>query len=295
MTDAITLIGFIADLNGNEDNLISAEPVVRVHEKEFVAHGVGWDIDSLRPLLAEQRQYVRMLKPAAEVSISPGEYVWLAGPNLVSGIALFRALRGLSLELHSTWALHARGYKWRVGTDRQFLDLKTKSANLMERVLHQMLFDSLEKSHGDAKRAFDLYSAMDTIPSRNRLLNRALFYVENTDAYGLAMTRERAIQSGFFQSRDEFEKCLNELRESLMLTRLSAVAAGASANQATEDASAVNRTRARPYVDALGGWTASEVVRQGWENHQVFVSGTAMDHSWLDHLLLFEGKEVDTR
>lgn len=250
---SVTLIGFIAELRGNEDNLISGEPVVEIDGQQYVAHGRSWTLESLEFLSPDQSAYVRDFRDTETCPIEPGDVVWLAGSNFVADVQNFPTLREFAADLKINWKLSSQGFKWRLGSQADLDDLLVQQANRVEIQLHQLLFDRLEKSHGESNRAFRMYSVLNVVESANRLINRGLYYFEIRDEYGFQLVCHQSASSSFFDSIAEFETAVEQRRTSLRRARL---------DEATPD----------PHPLSATSWTALEgsnlgTFEQAWRRY----------------------------
>ncbi|VXB34137.1 hypothetical protein [Aeromicrobium sp. 9AM] len=221
----LRLVGFVADLAGNEDFLLTAEPIVSNEGRKFVAHGRHWTVESLRPVSTGEERFANFLKDDDTEPIEEGHVVWLAGRNFVSDVLSHSSLVAFSREIGSPrWKLHSRGYKWRTGPIREFDDRRVQLANILESQLHRQLFDQLEKTLGDLASTFRLYLALATERTKSRYLNIALYHFEMRDTYALGLTRHRAVINGdLFADASTFDQELAQLRSVLTAARLDEV------------------------------------------------------------------------
>lgn len=214
--------GVISDLNGHEFALYAASTVLVDGADEYVVPATAWTDDDRLPLADADRPYVRAIDGDAGPAVSTGEVVLLAGPRLVRAVdANEHALRSLKLELAS-WQSTVHGYRWRVGTVGLLAELKTSASRIVREQLHRLLFDPLEKrSTGDAQRIFELYRALDTTDSRERLVTVGLFHHEMRSESKYRLTRARAGAGRHFDDADAFDREVQRAHDWLASERLS--------------------------------------------------------------------------
>ena len=214
-------MGVIADLRGNEDHLISAEPVVERDGQLFIAHGSDWEFDDLVPLGPGEQDYVTFLRPRDHGPIEQRQVVWLAGRNFVADVQSNMALLDVRREFQSTkWRNLRLGYRWSIGSMLEIQELRQRISNHLEPSLHRQLFDSMELSHGDAAGIQRLYAEVADPTDGRRYLNLGLYFHAIRDQFGLELVCARAVANAEFNDEKEYWSALDELRASLSSTRL---------------------------------------------------------------------------
>lgn len=206
-------VGFIAELDGNEDHLILADPVVRRGDSFYRAvGGTQWNDDQLRRLKASERKYVSFFKEGDYRTIKPGEAIWLAGCNFMEDLCRLPKLAQY-IEQTKSWGLYLRGYRWTVGSPRKFEEFQTSLETTLTQYICGMLADPMEKTHGHADPAFRVYSVLNTARSADRELTKALYFFEQGDKFSFDLTVALAVDDGLFPNESDFWEMLAKFSE----------------------------------------------------------------------------------
>ncbi|MHA7291512.1 hypothetical protein ACX80V_17990 [Arthrobacter sp. MDT3-24] len=220
-TSGFELVGFVADLVGNEGHFITAEAVIKFDEEVYVAPTSSeWRTHDLRRVGADQRDFIYWFPQTSSIFIDEGQSIWLAGPQFVSKLAQASPLKlGEFRSQFLAWA-GFRKYRWTIGTDAGFQSLNLRLARSIEQLLHQILFDSSASSFGNADILYDLFSVLD-VPGRPEFeLTKALYFDEKRDEYSKTFVIENAILDGIFRNHWAFTLKLRAMKARLRRARL---------------------------------------------------------------------------
>lgn len=220
-TSGFELVGFVADLAGNEGHFITAEAVIKVGEEVYVAPATSeWKTEDLRRVGADEHNFIYWLPQAKSIFIDEGQSVWLAGPRFVSKLAQASPLKlGEFRSRFLAWADFQK-YRWTTGTDTGFQSLNLRLARSIEQLLHEVLFDSSASSFGNADILYDLFSVLDVPGQPDFELTKALYFDEKRDEYSKTFVIENAVVDGIFRNRQEFASKLGVMKSRLRRARL---------------------------------------------------------------------------
>ena len=266
MSVSSTLVGVIADFRGDEGHAIVASAVVEIEGQRFVAQTDEWDVRSLKPLKPSQETFVTPIRARDRRPINPGELVWLAGPKFVNDVRNFHALRAFSFRL-GAWPVLRYGFRWEIGSRTAFSDMNGQIAAEVEKLLHGLLFDALEKTFDEAERAFRLYAALQAPPSRDRYRTLGLYYFETRDAYGYDTVAIEAVALRYFESREAFAQDVTRLRGWLKERRLSEIGAPALLRNSTAS-STLNVHELEAWAARISSGQSSRKRYQQWPQRE---------------------------
>lgn len=220
-TSGFELVGFVADLAGNESHFITAEAVIKVDEEVYVAPTTSeWKAEDLRRVGADEHSFIYWLPQTNTIYVDEGQAVWLAGPRFVSKLAQASPLKlGEFRSRFLAWT-EFRRYRWTIGTDAAFQSLNLRLARSIEQLLHEILIDSSASSFGNADILYDIFSILDVPEQPDFELTKALYFDEKRDEYSKTFVIENAIIDGTFKNHREFASKLGALRSRLQRTRL---------------------------------------------------------------------------
>lgn len=220
-TSGFELVGFVADLPGNESHFITAEAVIKVDEEVYVAPASSeWRTQDLRRVGADQGDFIYWFPKTISASIDEGQLVWLAGPQFVSKLAQASPLKlGEFRSQFLAWP-DFRKYRWTIGTDAGFQSLNLRLARSLQQLLHQILFDSSASSFGNTDLLYDLFSVLDVPGHAEFELTKALYFDEQRDEYSKTFIMDNAVLDGLFRSPWEFALKLRVLKARLRRARL---------------------------------------------------------------------------
>lgn len=215
------VVGFISELDGNEDHFILADPVIDRNGALFRAvGGTQWTEDDLRALGDRDRRYLSLFKDGYKRAIAEGEAVWLAGSNFVEDLSRLAKLDEV-IEQTNTWTLYLRGYRWTLGSPRKYREFNQSLEAALTEYIADALTDPMEKTHGHAGPAFRVFSVLNTGKSKDRELTKALYFFEQKDKFSFELGMSLAIDDGLFGDEEEFWKELGEYRQWIFTPRLS--------------------------------------------------------------------------
>lgn len=203
------LVGFISDLDGNQHQLFSADPVLRSGDDLFVAEAKQWTPDRLRRISPSDLRFVEQIPDEEQVSIQPGEVVWLAGRSFAAELtAITRtpasSLAQLRREIARWNRTRRLGFAWSVGTRAQLMRLIAEPTTDITALLHRALFDRQELSHGDAESYFLVFRGLVQQDSLEHLVTRAVYYQARHDDQRLMSVARRAVRVGVAVDSDDF-------------------------------------------------------------------------------------------
>lgn len=213
MSEAV-LIGYIGDIDGNDDNLVAMDAVTREGRQYFRYPASGGNRIEIG---TSDLDYVHECSPELARRWDAGDVIWFAGRHLVARSVTDVVLRPFA----ATWSLTAQGHRMRTGSASELRRWRDHSAGQLSVHLCRYLMDPMEKEGGQAQRTLDLYLAIENTAVPRRFLNAALFYHEQFDYESYDFERERAVLSGAFKDVNEFDSEFNDLLTFLQKERLS--------------------------------------------------------------------------
>jgi hypothetical protein len=210
------LLGYIGDIEGNDDNLVAMDAVTGEAGRYFRYPASG---DDRIEIDASDLDYVHECSPELARRWVVGDVIWFAGRHLVARSVTDVVLRPFA----ATWTLTAQGHRMRTGSASELRRWRDHNAGQLSVYLCRYLMDPMEREVGQAQRTLDLYLATENTAEPRRFLNTALFYYEQFDYESYRFERERAVLSGAFTDLDEFDTQFEELLTFLRNDRLSVV------------------------------------------------------------------------
>jgi hypothetical protein len=207
------LLGYIGDVDGNDDNLVAMDAVAEEAGQYFrypASGGNRIEVD------ASDLDYVHKCSPELARRWSVGDVIWFAGRHLVARSVTDVVLRPFA----ATWTLTAQGHRMRTGSAPELRRWRDHSAGQLSVCLCRYLMDSMEREVGQAERTLELYLAIENTAEPRRFLNTALFYHEQFDYESYQFERERAVRSGAFADADKFDTQFEEMLTFLRSDRL---------------------------------------------------------------------------
>jgi hypothetical protein len=215
------LVGFAADLVGNEGHFIIGDAVVESDDKVYVVSTTSdWKKEDLRPVREDQRRFIYWLSSKTPTSIQEGQSVWLAGPQFVSKLAQASPVKLEAFRSKFLGWPEFRKFRWSVGSDSDFRSLNLQLARSLQQLMHQVLFDANAFSFGNPEILYDIFSVLDVPDQAEFELTKALYFDEQRDEYSRKFVAENAVLDGLFKHRAEFEIRLRLLKLRLRRRRL---------------------------------------------------------------------------
>lgn len=221
----VELVGLTGDTRGLENRLTEMAPLVVRSQAPgsavsvMAAPGLDWSLDRLVETSTGDDRYMHFVRPTTD--IEPGQTVWIAGPSFFKQLRGCSATREEALRI-GAWRTLPGGFRWARGLRREFHELSEAIANRVAPALHRSLFDSLEKSHGDAASLFNLFEAVGAERTQERLLDRALYFYETRDVHSYDWVREQSIViDRAFTDIEHFERSFQARRDWLKSVRWS--------------------------------------------------------------------------
>lgn len=219
------LVGFISDLNGNEAQLFTADPVLKHRGQLLVAEARSWQRENLRPVLQSRMRFIEQIPTEEQRPIQPGEVVWLAGRSLISDLSrVDRALSGSLSHLRreiGRWNRTRRmGFAWTTGTRSRLAQLIEQPLVDITALLQDALFDRQELSHGDAAAYFAVFRGIVQDDDLQHLITRAIYYRERYDDQRMLTVARRAVNAGVAGDQGEFLDALEQRVQRLSARRL---------------------------------------------------------------------------
>lgn len=213
MSEEILLLGYIGDIDGNDDNLVAMDAVAQDAGRYFrypASGGERIEID------ASELDYVHECTPELARRWDVGDVIWFAGRHLVARSVTDVVLRPFA----ATWTLTAQGHRMRTGSASELRRWRDHNAGQLSVYLYRYLMDPMEREVGQAQRTLELYLAIENTAEPRRFLNTALFYREQFDFESYQFERERAVLSGAFTDVDQFDSQFEEMIAFLRSDRL---------------------------------------------------------------------------
>lgn len=217
-SEPFLLRGFTAELEGNENAVVFARPVVASDGVDYVVEETDAGDFELRRLANRDREYVRWFPEEDQGFIDVSEGVWVAGPQLIRGVNAGRT-KQFSRKVQA-WAPLRNGYRWTTGTNRDYLDFMQVGQNLFEAEFHYAVFLQSRKKGGSFRQSFKLYQAFALEDTLGRALNSALFYSEAHELRSYSIQVADAVLSDHAGSNQEFETLLSAFRNRLIKARI---------------------------------------------------------------------------
>lgn len=239
--DFFQLAGFAAEIAGNEDHLVLAEPILSIHNEFFVVRSSDWNIEKLPEY---EHKFVTWLGTERLERIREGDLVWVAGRAFSAGLSSSSFLRKYALQI-SAWQIARKGIRWTTGSTRHFAELHLGISSQMEKAMSAYLFDPLEKSLGEADDMCKIYRDLDVPESSDRFVWLGIFFHEINRAHrDFRVTARLAVRSGFFASDEDFEGAVAKRLKWLKEARLSEthlIPAHATTHSFSEEGSLASR------------------------------------------------------
>ena len=208
------LLGYIGDIDGNDDNLVAMDAVTKEDGRYFrypASGGERIEID------ASDLDYVHEASPELTRRWAVGDVIWFAGRHLVTRSVTDVVLRPFA----ATWTLTTQGHRMRTGSASELRRWRDRNADQLSIQLCRYLMDPMEREVGQAQRTMELYLAIENTAEPRRFLHTALFYHEQYDYESYQFERERSVRSGAFADLAEFDKQFEDLVAFLRDDRLS--------------------------------------------------------------------------
>ncbi|WP_157485195.1 hypothetical protein [Frigoribacterium sp. Leaf8] len=243
----IRVVGFAADLLGNENAIFSADPVLDVEGTLFVAVNGRHESVSLREVTEDTLPYVHRLRTSPPVWHEAGQVVALIGPQLKQLVEGVHSLRGQADKLHD-WHVASRGFSWNVMEREALADFRMTVRKAVRPLLLGSLRIRVEKTNGDAKAYFDLFSEFSPVEDIDYFLLRALYYQENNDPHALHLTAVFAVDTvPGIRSARQFYRKLRQLTSQLRAQQLE--------DEPAKNASAAPEAAFARAFGAMGGFS----------------------------------------
>jgi hypothetical protein len=263
--DDYRLIGFISDLNGNQAQLFTADPVLRRGDDLFVAEARNWTRDDLRKVKASALRFVEPVPEDEQITVHPGDVVWLAGRTFVAELGRINRTSSASIaqlrrEIGRWNRTRRMGFAWTTGTRSQLARLIAEPTTDITALLHKALFDRQEISHGDAESYFGVFRALVQSDTLDNLITRALYYRERHDDQRMLFVSRRAVRAGVVSSQDEFLEHMTARARRLSEERLADLTPVANPQRAVQAnilallGSVVMAESDRPAADSSHHW-----------------------------------------
>jgi hypothetical protein len=203
------LVGFISDLDGNQNQVFTADPVLRSGDDLFVAEAKQWTPEQLRKVSPSALRFVEQIPDEEQVTVQPGEVVWLAGRTFVTELAAITrtpasSLAQLRREIGRWNRTRRLGFAWSVGTRAQLMRLIAEPTTDITAMLNRALFDRQELSHGDAESYFLVFRGLVQRDTLEHLVTRAVYYQARHDDQRLMSVARRAVRVGVATDNDDF-------------------------------------------------------------------------------------------
>lgn len=214
------LYGFIGDVRGNEENLVAMD-AVSVDGDAFTRYPAGVGVAPTE-LSNRDLPYVIRVEHAARLGWRQGDIVWFIGPALAARIQESVEAESFLGEAMAT----SDGYFLRAGTAADFRRVRDTYAELLSVAFRLHLIDSEAVVSEAATKAWKLFAAFDSFPTKRRSINAALYYYEVArDQTRYRRARTRAVQNGAFESVDAFDEEYKQTVAFLQSPRLCEVVA----------------------------------------------------------------------
>lgn len=217
------VVGFAADLLGNEKAIFTADPVLEADERLCISIAGRHSSGSLRPLTEHAESYVHRLRSTAPIWHQDGQIVALIGPQLKRLTEGVQGLSDASTQL-ADWPGAARGFAWHVFDHSAFYAFRMNVRKTVRPLLIEALRDKVELHNGDAKTYFDLYSEFSPSEDLDYFLVRGLFFQQMGDHHALDLTAIFARDElREVRSERHFRRLLRKETQRLNETRLDSV------------------------------------------------------------------------
>lgn len=220
------IVGFDTDLNGNQAQLVTADPIVQRGDEFFIAEAPSWTEESLRQIGHDDLRFAVQIPPAEQVLIHPGEIVWLVGRTVIAELrrtsrAATSSLTQFQREVGRWNRTERMGFAWTTGSRAQLNELISEPITDVTALLKAALFDKQELSHGDADAYFAIFRALVQHNDYEHLMTRALYYRERYDEQRLHSVARRATRAKFAPTNDVFLQSVEQRVIALSASRLS--------------------------------------------------------------------------
>ncbi|MBD8729396.1 hypothetical protein [Frigoribacterium sp. CFBP 13707] len=205
------VVGFAAELLGNEKAIFTADPVLEANGRMWISIAGQHSSSSLRPLTEHAESYIHRLRPTAPIWHKNGQIVALIGPQLKQLTEGVQGLSDASTQL-ADWPGTARGFAWHVFDHTAFHAFRMHVRKTVRPLLMEALRDEVELHNGDARTYFDLFSEFSPIEDLDYFLVRGLFFQQMGDHHALDLTAVFA--------RDELQEVRSERHYGRLLRKL---------------------------------------------------------------------------
>lgn len=218
----LPLQGFTGDLRGSERAILTMLPVLHRQQAPFSPSAYSWTWSNLAPVVGREAEEVELLPEGLDLRLREGEVLWFVGPELFADIENQTRLVPLQSQILS-WGHEFRNFRWRVGTQHEFLEFVTHWTNEITPMLRRGLANRRRMMSGETEDLFNLYLSWNTVDDAERLILRVLFFDQNRDSVRKASVARQAAASPHFRNEEDFWAQYEAYKTELVAARIAEV------------------------------------------------------------------------